>query len=232
MTWAPVDLATPVSSAAGLNNAIRIETITPWTHGAKEGNGNHTWLSFPNAVAALVKRIQANPAQAMFVLALTAASYKDLASQCGQLAAVFPLKQLEEWQRKAAKLVTLEATKMNLVPDAGVSLGLQLNAMPTIKARMQKAISQQAKAAAAGLASADPLAALGDVEAEKGSFDAGVDAALPNLSGGTGWRFYADSDLAAKLVNGHPGSQFTYTALIAFIGSAADLAFLTEMMPA
>lgn len=232
MSWQPVDLATPVSDAAGLNNGITVQTFTPWTHGTKEGSGNHTWLSFPNAVTALVNHLHAHPAQAVFVLALTAGSYKELASQCQAMAAAFPLKQIEQWQRHAAKLVDLEQEKFNLVDRSGVTNGLKLNAVPTVKARMQKAISQQAKATAESLAGADPLTNLASFEADKATFDAGVNAALPNLSGGSGWRFYADTNISSQLAVGHPGPQYTYTALIAFIGSAADLSYLTEMMPA
>lgn len=231
MTWAQVNLATPASDASSLNLAITVETITPWTHGAKEGAGSHTWLSFPNAVAALVKRIQANQAQAVFVLGLTAANYKDLASQCQAMAAAFPLKQIEQWQRHAETLINLEQEKRNLVAAVNSTAGLQLNAVPTAKARMEKALAQQAKSDAAALAGADPLSELASFETAKTAFDADTDAALPNLSGGAGWRFYADSDISTKIQTGHPGHQYTYTVLLAFMGSAADLAYLTELMP-
>lgn len=231
MTWQQVSLANPISDASGLNLPITVETVTPWTHGAKEGTGTNTWLSFPNAVAALVKRIQANPVQAIFVLGLTAASYKDLADQCEAMAAAFPLKQIQQWQRQAKTLVNLEQEKRNLVDAVASTTGLQLNAVPTAKARMEKALAQQAKSAAAALSGADPLADLDSFAADKAAFDADTDAALPALSGGAGWRFYADSDITNKIQIGHPGHQYTYTVLMAFMGSAADLAYLTEMMP-
>ncbi|MCX4187157.1 hypothetical protein [Methylophaga sp. OBS4] len=231
MTWQPVDLETPAADASSLNLPITIETITPWTHGAKEGTGAHTWLSFPNAVAALVKRIQANPVQAIFVLGLTAANYKDLAEQCQVMAAAFPLKQIQQWQRHAAKLVNLEQEKRNLIDAVASTTALQLNAVPTAKARMEKALAQQAKSAAAALSGADPMADLDSFATEKAAFDAATDDPLPALSGGTGWRFYADSDITNKIQTGHPGHQYTYTVLMAFMGSAADLAYLNEMMP-
>lgn len=229
--WSPVSLNTPISDASSLGGAVTIETFTPWTAGVKEGNGSNSWLAFPNAVTALVNSLSDQSVPALFVLAFTAGSYKDLAAQCKAMASVFPLKQIEQWQRHADKLAVLQQSKMQLVDAERVSSGIKLNAVPTVKARMQKALSQQAKASASSLISSDPLAALSAVESEKAAFDGAVDAALPALSGGAGWRFYADDDIATKLRSDHPGYEYAYTVLMAFIGEPSQLAYLREMMP-
>ena len=229
--WSPVVLNTPISDASGLSGNVTVETITPWTLGAKEGSGTNTWLAFPNAVTALVNKLSTQSVPAVFVLAFTAGSVKDLASQCQSMAGAFPLKQIEQWQRHAEKLANLQQDKMQLVDAEVVTAGIKLNAVPTVKARMKKALSQQAKAAASSLTSSDPLAALTSFESEKATFDSAIDAALPDLSGGAGWRFYAESDIANQLQIGHPGYEYAYTALMAFIGQPADLAYLREMMP-
>ena len=231
MTWSNLSLNTPVSDAAGLSQNVSVFAVTPWTHGVREGSGNHTWLAFPNAVDAAVNHVKKSQPAAVFAIGLTAANFKDLASQIEQLVAVFPLKQLSQWQRHAAKLVTLELDKFDLIDPAVESVGIKLNAVPTVKARMEKAISQAALAEAASISGSDPLSNLTSFETAKTAFDTAVNSALPSLSGGAGWRFYAEGDALTKLKSGHPGHQYTTTALLVFAGSIADLAYLKELMP-
>lgn len=229
MTWAAITLTDPVADAATLSQRLTVVSVTPWTHGAREGFGHHTWLAFPNAVEALSARLGA-PA-AVFAVAVSARSYDALAGQIGQLYAVLPLWQLRQWQRHAENLVSLEADKMLLVDPVPVSGGADIRSMPTVAALHEKAVAQAAKADAAALASADPLAELNTFEAAKLAHDAVVDAVLPPLSGGAGWRFYAEADIEAALRSGHPGSDHTITAILAFMGQPSELAYLAEMMP-
>ena len=227
--WAPVQLNTPVGNVPPGNLAM--ELFSPWTPGAKEGSGIYTWLSFPAAVTALLKKLPDHPDQALFVLAVSAASYQELAQQCAALHAVFPLKQLSTWQKQAARLVTLETDKRELVANVQSNTSAVLQAVETVQARLKKQLSQQAKVQADNLSGFDPLAGLNTLESAKAAFDAGVDAALPPLTGGTGWRFYAADDIAAELIKGHPDQRQTLTVMIAWFGAPAALSYLVDMMP-
>lgn len=227
--WAPVQLNTPAGNvpAGDLSMAL----FSPWTPGAREGSGIYTWLSFPAAVAALLKKLPEHPGRALFVLAVSAASYQDLAQQCAALHAVFPLKQLSSWQQQAARLVTLETDKRDLVANVPSHASAGLQAVPTVQARLKKQLSQQAKAQADSLSGFDPLAGLNALESAKAAFDAGVNASLPPLAGGTGWRFYAADDIAAELIKGHPDQRQTLTVMIAWFGAPAALSYLVDMLP-
>lgn len=231
MTWSTLSLNTPISDAGGLTNNVSVFAVTPWTHGVREGSGNHTWLAFPNAVDAAINHVKNTSPAAVFAVGLAAANFKDLAGQIEQLQAVFPLKQLAQWQRHAARLVTLEIDKFDLVAPKIETKGMAINSVPTVKARMEKAISQAALSEAASISGQDPLSNLNGFEVAKSSYDAAVNSSLGSLSGGAGFRFYAEGDVAAQLKNGHPGHEYTTTALLVFSGSVADLAYLKELMP-
>ena len=231
MAWSALSLADPVSDASALSQNLSVLTVSPWTHGIKEGQGNHTWLSFPNAIDAVIAGLDVPVGHAVFAVAVAAASFKDLAGQIGQLSSVLPLKQLSQWQRHAQTLVTLEVDKMDLVDAVAESGGAPLNAIATVKTQMEKAISQDALAESSALAGADPLANLSSFEAAKVAHDVGVNGDLPALSGGAGLRLYADADIATALRTGGLGGEYTMTAMVVWIGTPADLAYLVEMMP-
>lgn len=231
MSWSTLTLSTPASSALNLSHDVSVLSVTPWTHGITEGEGLHTWLSFPNAIDAVIKMLLAQPADAAFCMAVSAASMSDLAVLINTLATDFPLKQLLQWQRQAATMAALENDKFTLPAPAQHSTSMAINAVPEVKKRQQKTIAEQALADAAALKTSDPLAALTAFETDKIAHDALVNTPLPALTGGAGWRFYAAADVAAALRNGHPGHEYTLTAILAFSGSASDLAYLTEMMP-
>ena len=162
---------------------------------------------------------------------ITAASLTDLALQAGVLAAAFPIKQLSQWQRHSEKLAVLEVDKFNLVDAVLGGNAISLNAVKTVKTQMAKAISQAALSEASALSSADPFANLTSFQADKTAHDAGVSLPLPTLSGGAGYRFYAESDIKNALKINQLDDRYILTAMIVFSGSPADLAYLVEMMP-
>lgn len=231
MTWKNLALVTPVSDASDLNQNLTVLSVTPWTHGIKEGRGEHTILSFPNAVDALINKLSSQSAGAVFAIAVYAANANDLAIQINTLTNVLPLKQLLQWQRHATKLITLENNKFDLVESSEETSGMAINAIPEVTTRMKKAISQVALASAAALAGEDPLANLNAFGVNKTAHDVVVNAALPALVGGAGLRFYSEGDISTDLKINSPGHEYTQTAILAFVGSSADLAYLKEMMP-
>lgn len=231
MTWQQLALATPASDASDLNQSIAALSVTPWTHDIKEGDGEHTVLSFPNAIDALISKLSSQPAGAVFAIAVYASNANDLANQINVLTGVLPIRQLLQWQRHAAKLATLEKNKFDLVEQAAEINNMAINSIPEVKTRMKKAISQAALTTAVALAGEDPLTNLNAFETNKTAHDAIVNAALPALAGGAGLRFYSEGDISADLKINSLGHEYTMTAILAFVGSVADLAYLKEMMP-
>lgn len=231
MAWSQLTLSTPASNASNLNHDVIVLSVTPWTHGIKEGAGEHTVLSFPNAVDALIVKLSKQPAAAVFAIAVYASNAKDLAGQINTLTTVLPIKQLLQWQRHAEKLVSLEVNKFNLVEPVVVTNSTAINAIPEIKTRMKKDISVIALNTAAALSGDDPLVNLNAFETNKTAHDAEVNTALPALNGGDGLRFYSAGDISAALKINQADHKYTMTAILAFAGSPADLLYLKELMP-
>lgn len=224
MTWSSLSLSTPASSAPALSESITVFTVSPWTHGVKEGNGNHTWLSFPNAVDAVAARVDAS--KAVFAIAITAASMTDFAQQAATLNSAFPFKEFDKWQRHAQALVTLESDKFDLVDTEEKQQAIATNAIPSVTELSKYTISNAALNEASALAGSDPLSNLNAFESRKPS-----EQAAPILSGGAGWRFYAETDVKNALQINQQSHAYTITAMVVFSGSPAELAFLRELMP-
>ncbi|AWX99502.1 hypothetical protein A8139_05485 [Marinomonas primoryensis] len=224
MTWSPLSLSAPASSTPTLSESLTVFTVSPWTHGVKEGNGNHTWLSFPNAVDAVTARVDIS--KAVFAIAITAASMMDFAQQAAALNAAFPFKEFAKWQRHAQALITLESDKFDLVDAVESQQAIAINAVPSISEQSKYAISNAALNEANALTGSDPLASLTAFESRKPSFPA-----APILSGGNGWRFYAEADTKNALRINQRDHAYTITAMVVFMGSPAELSYLRELMP-
>jgi hypothetical protein len=243
MTWTPLSIAAPAGTAEEIASAlpgqISVTHVNPWQHGVRQGTGHHTHLSFPNAVSAVLGKMPAG--QAALAVAITAANIADFSKGLAALNAAFPLREVGQCARRAQSLLTLETDKFNLPQTpAGESRTLQGQSLPTLAQLKRAALLQQAAAEAAALP-ANPLSVLEDLQTAKAAFDATVSGALSAvtdaieaandlLAPGTAWRFYADSDIPAALATGHPGHEYTLTAITLFTGSAADLALLAEVL--
>ncbi len=231
MSWQALTLAQPSSSALALDGALNVFEVSPFSAGVAEGDGLNRWLSFPNAVAAIKAKLAGQPIEAVFCVGVTAGNLGDLAVQAGLLNGAFNLKQLQQWQRHAANLAALESTKMLLNDNEAASGELALNALPTIKTAMQKALDVQGIADAVALKAANPLANLNSFATAAADFAAQVNTPLSEPAGSHGWRFYADSDVLNQLSLGHPGDEYSYAAVLVFTGSASELNYLRELMP-
>jgi hypothetical protein len=224
MTWSSLSLSTPTSSAPAISESLTVFTVSPWSHGIKEGNGNHTWLSFPNAVDAVAARVDIS--KAVLAIAITAASMTDFSKQAAALNSVFPFKEFEKWLRHAQALITLESDKFDLVDTEESKNTIATNAIPSISELSKYAISTAALNEANALAVSDPLANLTAFELRKPSSQS-----APVLSGGNGWRFYAETDIKNAMRVNQRDHAYTITAMVVFSGSSAELAFLRELMP-
>ncbi|MBL4574607.1 MAG: hypothetical protein JKY51_00720 [Opitutaceae bacterium] len=230
MSWSVLSLNSPTStSALNVSQTVDVFSISPWSFGVAEQGDDHSWLSFPNAVEAAIARVPAN-APAVFALAVSASSLKGLADALANLAAVLPITQLQAAQRQAATRADLPLTKLTLIEPAQALGKAPLNQLKTINEQRKKALSVAALANAQALNGVNPLADLQAFAADKAAADAAVNATLPALSGGNGWRFYATGDFANALRTGHPASDQSLTVMLVVVGAAADLAYLNEMI--
>lgn len=234
MSWTALSVNAPTSNAASASAALSVLSVDPWTHGVSDGVGSNTVLSFPNAVQALIKQSAGHNGAALGI-AVSAASMVDFVSQLNLLNSAFPLPSLQRLARRAAQMATLETTKMNLVPHQQHGGGMQLNALPSIRALQRADLIKAASDNAIAFKSSSTSSNVSGFQAAKTSHAAMVSAvqagAAAGLTGGNGFRFYAANNVASALAVGHPGHEYTLTAIQLFLGSPADLALLTEILP-
>jgi hypothetical protein len=234
MTWTPLAISTPSSNAAAAAAGLTLIAVDPWTHGVAAGDGSNTNLSFPNAVQAVVDKLT-GISGAGLAIAVAAASAGGLAAELNTLAASFPLPNLERLARRAGKMAALELSKFNLVPPMRQPSGLSINAMPPIRALQRADLIKAAYDNAESFKSSNPNDNMTAFQSERAAHTAAVSTvqseAASGLSGGTGWRFYAANNVASNIASGFPGHEYTMTAIMLFVGEAADLALLTEIFP-
>jgi hypothetical protein len=238
MTWTPLTINPPLGNAAAIDSqsggSLQKRIVHPWLHGVGEGSGHYRYLSFPNAAQALSQTITTE--QAALGIAIAASNLTDFASDIASLNAVFPVREFAALGRKAAALVNLETDKFNLpaTPGAIAQQAMDLSGLGAVADLRKAAILQQAQAEAATFEQSGPLANLDAYQTQKTAASAAVaaalDAAKAQLSGGVGWRFYAESDIANALVQNTPDHKYTLTAIMLFTGAPSELALLTEMI--
>jgi hypothetical protein len=238
MTWTPLSIIAPLGNAAALDSqsggSISKRLVHPWLHGVGEGSGHYRYLSFPNAAGALAQTITTEPAA--LGIAIAASNLTDFANDIATLINVFPVREFAALGRKASALVDLETTKFNLPAAAGAiaQQTMDLSGLGAIADLRKAALMEQAQAEATAFAATGPLANLDVYQAQKTAADTAITAALAaakaGLSGGAGWRFYADADIANALQQNTPDHRYTLTAIMLFTGSVDDLALLQEII--
>lgn len=238
MTWTPLSINPPLGDAAAIDSqsggSLQKRLVHPWLHGVGEGSGHYRYLSFPNAAQALAQTLTTG--QAALGIAIAASNLTDFASDIATLNNVFPLREFAALGRKAAALVNLETTKFDLPAAAGAiaQQAMDLSGLDAVADLRKAAILQQAQAEAAVFEQSSAITNLDNYQTTKTAAAAAVAAALTEakakLSGGAGWRFYAEGDLANAIVQNTPDHRYTLTAIMLFTGSVSDLALLKEMI--
>ncbi|MFZ2405545.1 MAG: hypothetical protein WAW41_10440 [Methylobacter sp.] len=238
MTWKPLTINPPAGNAADIagqsGGSIQKRLVHPWLHGIGEGSGHFRYLSFPNAVNALAQTLSTE--QAALGIAVAASNLTDFAADIAALNAVFPLREFAQLGRRAAALIPLESDKFNLptAPGPIATQSMSAAGLGAVAALRQSAMLQQAQAEADAHDQSSVITNLDNYQNQKTAAAAAVaaalDAAKALLSGGAGWRFYAEGDIAGSIVQGAPDHKFTLTAIMLFTGSAADLALLKEVV--
>jgi hypothetical protein len=238
MAWTPLTINPPLGNADAIDSqsggSLQKRLVHPWLHGVGEGSGHYRYLSFPNAAQALAQTLTTG--QAALGIAIAASNLTDFASDIATLNNVFPLREFAALGRKAAALVNLETTKFDLpvTPGAIAQQAMDLTGLGAVADLRKAALMEQAQAEATAFESSGPLANLDLYQVQKTAANAAIAAALAaakdNLSGGAGWRFYAESDIANALLLDTPDHRYTLTAIMLFTGSISELALLKEMI--
>ena len=234
MSWTPLSITAPLGNAAAIagqsGGSIQKRLVHPWLHGVGEGSGHFRYLSFPNAVKALAQTLTNE--QAALGIAIAAANLTDFAGDISTLNNVFPMREFAALGRRASSLISLETTKFNLpaAPGPIVSQAMSAAGLGAVASLSKAAMLQQAQAEADAHDESSVITNLDNYQSQKTAKAAAVAAALDSakaqLSGGAGWRFYADGDIAHAITQGAPDHKYTLTAIMLFTGSAADLALL------
>lgn len=231
MTWSLMQLAKPLSSAAGLSGGVSVLSADPFMHGVAEVVNGRSLLSFPNAVKSLSNRVAGN--KAALAVGFAGENIPHLMSQLSAFNAACPLPYFSRLKRRAEKMITLESDKFDLVPFSVSSAALQLTGLPSVKALFKTDTLQAAIDDVSSYAFTNPVTLLDDFETEKTAYDASVSSLISDagaeLTGNHGWLFYAENNVASGLLSGHPGHEFTQSAVLLFEGEPEELAYLTEL---
>ena len=234
MSWTPLSIQSPIGDFANSSHAVEIITVDPWTSGVADGDDNFATLSFPNAVDAAIIKL-AGSSNAVFGIAVASSSLAGLSSDIAALCAVFPIPYLKRMQRMATAVDGLKESRMVLVAPSSSTKNFNLGALPSMQAIQRADLKQQAKAAADNHATTNPVDNLDSFVGEKSAHTTAVNNAradaVASLTGGTGWRFYATSDVESAIKSGHPSHEMAYTAMMLFVGDVGQLAFLTDIFP-
>ena len=230
-------LAPPTPGLAETANAnVQMIAVDPWSHGKKiDLHGQNTYLSFPNAVEAVVAAI-GQGAQAALALAVTAANLADMANNIRGLSGAFPLPNLQRLARRATALLNLETEKFDLVPYGQATQNMAMPSLPSMKALRRADLLKAAQDRAGAFLSSGPGGGLAGLQSEAQANTTAAAAAQAQAADGLQgqppgcWRFYAEGDIASKLLLGHPGHEYTLTSIMLFMGNIADLAVLKQVL--
>jgi hypothetical protein len=254
----PVGEAAKSAIAAGrtalteqMGQAPACLVVTPFQSGIGQGAGYQRFLSAPNLLEHLAKKLDdvtdsgrpAGPQYALSILFL-GTRLEQLASSLSRFNALLPIPDLVRTQRRAEHLVKLEAEKWEL-PVAGTLPRWQ--ALPLERCTVVKAARQSMAGQLAVLesyaADSSPLGDLAALASRKASQQKGRDQGLADLknllTGGA-----SDSSMRARLIGpgnagelrrellagDAPGHEWVLCAGVLLVGSKAGLSFVQELV--
>lgn len=234
MSWTQLSIQSPAGDFANSGQLLEIITLDPWTSWVADGDDNFATLSFTNAVDAAIAKIGGSD-KAVFAIALCANSVAGLTSEVAILSAAFPMPYFQRIERMAKSVDGLKESRMVLAKPSSQNKNFNIGALQKVQGIQKADLIQQAKSRADNHQLTNPVENLDDFVAEKSSHNTAVSNARTNavtgLSGGTGWRFYAESNISEAIKSGHPSHEMAYTAMMLFMGSPAQLSFLTDIFP-
>jgi hypothetical protein len=219
MPWQPLN--TVLTPTAGIDSTISIVSLDPWQ------NGNN--LPFPLAVETLPLVLKNN--DAVLAIAVSATNLADFATALSSFNAAFQVPLFERLNRRADKQADLETSKFILVDTQINDKKLDVNSLPAVREAYRKQLISESKAATASFKTSNPLFNLSTFSTEKNARAAAFNALPPppistDLIAGAAWWFYAESDILSELKLNHPGYEYQFTVILAFVAPPADLADL------
>lgn len=254
----PVGGATQGAIAAGrsalteqLGQAPACLVVTPFQSGVGQGKGYQRFLSAPNVLEHLGKKLEdvtddgrpAGPLYALSILFL-GTRLEQLVSGLSRFNALLPIPDLVRTERRAQHLVKLESEKWE-IPNPGPLPRWQ--ALPLERCTVVKAAKQSMAGQLAVLegyaADSSPLGDLAALVARKGAQQLGRDQQLSDLkellAGGnpdisTRARLIGpgnSSELRRQLLAGDaPGHEWVQCAGLLLVGSKEGLSFVQELV--
>jgi len=239
-TWAQL--------AALLDVNVRCLVVHPWQQGIGQGQGVRRYLSAPNAVEAMVRKLgdtgDANlptENQDAIALLLPAAQLSDFTQMLEAFNAVFPLPELQRVQRRAAQLERLDAEKLN-TPDTPSNTrwqprnGLQFDSTHQVCKKMGVHVAMALGYDAENISPVDELQAL---ITKKQNAITGQQAEYATLTalftGGSGKALFLPSSTAQQLATAlantsGPGHEYALCVGVVFLAAPGQLTFLKEVL--
>ncbi|WP_102794308.1 hypothetical protein [Bowmanella denitrificans] len=245
MTWQALSLTKPASitSAAALadlhalDNGVQSVLVHPYQYGVGEGPGMPTHLAFPNAVNAMATKLAELNAPAATLLAVASSQQADFANKLQVLLDATNILWLLTPQQRAALLAVLEQEKW-IGKDAS-TVPVQIRQTHTLLhigkvAECYRAKGRQLAKTEAAQSIDDIPAELAAWHAAKQAHNAEVDAALGNVqidSADALALSLTGGDLGTQLrAAGGPGPEKSLAMIMAWFGTAADLAPINELL--
>lgn len=225
--------------------------VTPFQNGVGQGAGYQRFLSAPNALEHLAKKLEdasdsgrpTGPQYALSILFL-GTRLEQLASSLARFNALLPIPDLVRTERRAQHLVKLETEKWEM-PGAGTLprwQGLPLERCTVIKAAKQSMAGQLAMLEGYA-ADSSPLTDLATLAARKSAQQQGRDKQLADLKdlligGNPDVSMRARmigpgtaSELRRELLAGDaPGHEWIQCAGLLLVGSKEGLSFVQELV--
>ncbi|MDU9040256.1 hypothetical protein NHG97_16280 [Pseudomonas corrugata] len=234
-----------------LGQAPACLVVTPFQSGIGQGKGYQRFLSAPNVLEHLGKKLEdvtddARPAGPLYALSILflGTRLEQLASGLSRFNALLPIPDLVRTERRAKHLVALESEKWE-IPNPGPLPRWQ--ALPLERCTVVKAAKQSMAGQLAVLegyaADSSPLGDLAALAARKGAQQQGRDKQLSDLkqllAGGN-----PDISIRARLIGpgnaselrrellagDAPGHEWVQCAGLLLVGSKAGLSFVQELV--
>ncbi|NDL64842.1 hypothetical protein [Acerihabitans arboris] len=212
-----------------------VSTVTPWTYGAAQVADSGRYLSPPNAMAYLAKKLaQTGGTQQTVIFLLTGTQLNEFTQSISDLAAVFPHPDFTKLARRAAAQAKLDSEKM-LLPGAqsqALSSAAPLAVSTARQAVSAQRIKQAVTAAAGGISLSDLGTALSQLQSTAAAASQAAADSLADLAGRRVdlWVFSdkgALSNVANAIQTGVPNPAAIYTMATLFVG---ELDPLLEML--